>query len=451
MRSTRLAALAAVLFAAFSILIVPTRAFGQFVVDCTGNTPGAYTTINSVIPLLYDGAVVRITGPCTENVTIAGIDHLNIGAAYGQTATLNGNLTINNLQDMYLYGMNVTNPNGDGIDINGSHDVTLDSCTSSNNADYGLNISTSDVTVQGGAAFNNNGNTGIEASNNGELYLNGYGAPITINNNLGDGIYLEDGVITDLGNTIISNNILNTSSTAPSTGSGFGLDFWGHARAVFYEVFGPDVISGNQAGGVAIHEGSEISLSGPEPASASSPATTIVDGNGPVGVSAGFGSQVTIWGGVQISNHTDAGVDVYGHSQVFINGIDQITNNGTGPASTYPARAGVRVDGNSEAYIRGGQISQNGGPGILALANSSVDVTGATLTPNLGGPIQCDTSAWLVTDRATVPSAYGFASPCRIPNSFGPGFRGFAPRIPSFNIGKMRAQEAKYRQLISSF
>ena len=81
----------------------PSRAFGQFVVDCTGNTPGAYTTINSVVPLLTNGAVVQITGPCTENVTIGGLDNLWIGAPWGQTALLQGSLTINGMQNLFLY------------------------------------------------------------------------------------------------------------------------------------------------------------------------------------------------------------------------------------------------------------------------------------------------------------------------------------------------------------
>ncbi|MGH9561683.1 MAG: right-handed parallel beta-helix repeat-containing protein [Terracidiphilus sp.] len=154
---------------------------------------------------------------------------------------------------------------------------------------------------------------------------------------------------------------------------------------------------------------------------------------------------------MQISNHPDAAIDVYGHSQLLIIGNDQITNNGTGPASTYPTRAAVRIDGNSEAYIRGGQISQNGGPGIYALGNSSMDVSGATFSANAGGPFACDSSSWLITDEAAFPMGFGFAAPCKIPNNFGPKRRpiGFIPPTP--NLDKMKAQQARYRRLIASF
>ncbi len=171
---------------------------------------------------------------------------------------------------------------------------------------------------------------------------------------------------------------------------------------------------------------------------------------------AGYGSQVTVWGGVQITNHPDAAIDVYGHSQVFIDGNDQISSNGAGPASTYPTHAAIRVDGNSEAYIRGSlQVSQNAGPGILELDNSSVDISGATFTSNIGGPIVCDSSAWLVSDQSTPPAPGGpAATQCRTPHIFGPILRpdaGAPAHPPLPDLGQMKAQQTKYQQLISSF
>jgi len=453
MRLTRVERFLVILSAVFCFSFLPTHAFAQqYIVDCTGNTPGAYTTINSVMPLLTNGSAVRITGTCTENVTIPMLNNLNIGAPWGQTMNLQGNLNINGVQNLYLYGMNVTNPSGDGIDINNSSNVTLNTCTSSNNGNYGLSVSASGVSIQNTGAFNNNGNDGINAGGITDLSFSWCAGPFSISNNLGDGIYLEDGVMAAFGNLIISNNKIppNTAQFPASTGGGFGIKFYGHARAVLYDACAPDVISGNQAGGVAIYEGSEISISGAQDLPAGDSWGNIISGNGPVGVTVGLGSQATFWNGVQITNHPDAGIDVFGHSQAFIEGTDQIANNGTGSPATYPARAGVRVDGNSEAYIRGGQISQNGGPGILALANSSVDISDTTFTSNLGGSIVCDSSAWLVGDPTSVPAPPFFALPCRVPNNFGPRFHPLsAPRIPDFS--RIKAQEAQYQQLMSSF
>lgn len=443
--------------------LIPARAFGQLVVDCTGNTPGAYTTINSVIPLLTNGSVVRITGPCTENVTIAGLSNLNIGAAYGQSAVLNGNLTINYVQNLYLYGLNISNPgnnnsDGNGIDIEDSSGIILDDCTSNNNVQYGLDVTDSIVTVEDNAAFNNNGNSGINIGGASDLNVNGYSAPVTVSNNTGIGIEVQDGMLqSPSGNLIVTNTkaVSPVNIAVPGFANGYGIQLEGHARALLYNwspsTLAPNVISGNQNGGIAVMESSEVSVSGTEPTGSGLVVTNIIENNGPVGVYVGMGSQLTVAGGVQITNHSDAAIDVYGHSEVFIDGNDQITGNGNGAATTYPTRAGVRIDDNSEAYIRGGQITQNGGPGIFALGNSSVNLSGATLTSNAGGPIECDSSAWLIADQATVPGAFGFASPCKMPNTFGPNPRpvGLTPKIP--NIAQMKAQQERYRRLISSF
>ncbi len=178
MRFTRSALPLFVFAATAQLLLTPTRAFGQYIVDCTGNTPGAYTAINSVVPLLTNGSVVRITGPCTENVKITGLANLNIGAPFGQSATLNGNLTVNSVQNLFLYGMNISNPgnngsNGDGLDINSSTGITLDHCTSSYNHQYGLAVSDSTVTVQDTGAFSDNGSYGINVYGASDLNLFG--------------------------------------------------------------------------------------------------------------------------------------------------------------------------------------------------------------------------------------------------------------------------------------
>jgi hypothetical protein len=449
MHSRRIAALFVTLIASF----LPFQALGQFLVDCSGNTPGAYTSINSVVPLLSNGASVSINGPCNENVNISGLSNLWIGGPWGQprATTLQGNLTFNGVQNLFLYGINVTNPSGDGMFINNSYNVALDNCTSSNNGNRGLVIYSSTVYIQDTGAFDNNGSDGINASGSGQLTINGYSGPTSVSNNLGDGIALQDGAMNAGGALIISNNKANpTTLGLGSNPAGFGINLWGHARGVLVGIWNTNIISGNQAGGIGVHEGSEFSVCCTILLPPGVTLGTIIDGNGPVGASAGFGSQLTIWDGVQISNHSDAGVEIYGHSQLLVNGNDQIINNGAGSPSV--TSAGVRIDGNSEAYVRGGQFTQNGGPGILALTNSSIDLSGATFASNLGGAIACDSSSWLVADQAAIAGAHGHPLPCSVPNAFGPQHRSFAaPRFSLPDVSRMKAQQAKYKQLMSSF
>jgi hypothetical protein len=196
----------------------------------------------------------------------------------------------------------------------------------------------------------------------------------------------------------------------------YGIDLLGGAHAQIGALFGPNSISGNESGGASLQETAEISLF-----SLGQP--NLIQGNGPFGVAAGLGSQVTfaqITGTVnaQITDHTSAGVDLYGNSQAYFLGTNQVLRNGT---VTNPRCAGIRVDGNSEAFHRGGQVAQNNGPGILALVNSSVDFTGVNFSGNAEGEIiDCDSSSWMVSDLARPNSALptvGVA--CRTPHSLG--------------------------------
>src|SRR5215472_10367438 len=83
-----------------ALLGAPTPAAAQynqwFTVDCSGNTPGAYTSINSVIPFLTDrSGIYLVPGTtCTESVTLSRFNNIWVGTDAGSTATttLNGTL-----------------------------------------------------------------------------------------------------------------------------------------------------------------------------------------------------------------------------------------------------------------------------------------------------------------------------------------------------------------------
>ena len=432
---------AAFLAVAVLLLSLPNNAPAQFLVDCSGNTPGAYTTINAVVPLLTDGAAIEINGTCQENVAINGINNLWIGAPFGQSATLKGSLSLQTDQNPFLYGLIVTGSSYIGIDINNSLGVTLDSCSSTGNAGSGLNVGNgSSVTVQNASTFSYNGNYGVWVSGSSNLQFGWGSGPYDISNNIGGGIQVQRAVVSAFGNMTITNNKASSTALA-SVNDGFGIDFKGAAAGVFYQGSGPLAIAGNQDGGVSLAENSEISL-------ASVGYSTVLQGNGPLGISVGSGSQITLYGGVQIAGHTDTGVDLFAHSQAYLVGANQITGNGSGlPSST---RAGLRIDGNSEAYIRGALFSQNGGPGILALVNSSIDLSDVSFSSNTGGSIQCDSSAWMVTALTSKIPALSALMPCKVPNTFGIRNHPFSlPARP--DTARFKADEAKYQQLMSLF
>jgi hypothetical protein len=411
----------------FITLCLTVAAHGQqyLYVDCSGANPSDYPTITSALQFAGPGSIILVTGTCTENVSIDSASNLNIGAWYGQTANIVGNVSVFGSNSIYLYGLNVTNAGGDGFDITSSHAVILDSCTANGNLAFGLSATNaSDVTIEGPSSFDSNGSEGMNLSLNAILEIDSWGGPTDISKNQGPGIFLTGGAVFEtLGSTTIENNVNPagaTSSTIP-----FGIAMYGGSRAQLGTCFGPNLILGNQAGGISSQENSEISLW-----NCGQPYQSEVLSNGPVGISAGLGSQVTLYNNVQISGHTGSGVEVWGNSQLNVIEQNLITKNGT--AGT-PRSAGIVVDGNSEAYLRGGQITMNQGPGMLVLVNSSVDFTGATINGNSEGVVTCDSSGYMVSDLPPMANpAMGIN--CNTPHKLGNrlGYSGNLPSLPNF-------------------
>ena len=336
---------------------------------------------------------------------------LNLGAYYGQNATLNGTISISNSQNVLLYGLNVSNPVGDGISVFNSRSIALDVCASNGNAGVGLNVGgMSGVTVGASGAFDNNVDGGIRIGDNSLVRVLAWAGPVDISNDGGPGVWASQANFSTFGRTTIANNVFGTGSS-----SGFGIDLRGGAHAQIGGFFGPNAISGNQSGGTWLQETAEISFF-----SIGQP--NLIQGNGPVGVLAGFGSQVTFFDisgplGAQITDHTSAGVDLYANSQAYFNGANQVLRNGT---ITNPRSAGIRVDGNSEAFLRGGQVAQNNGPGILALVNSRADFTGVNFAGNAQGEIiTCDSSSWMVSDLAQPNRVPPAGVLCKTPHALG--------------------------------
>jgi hypothetical protein len=372
-----------------SLFVFPTGARAQFFfVDCT-NPLATYPSINYALQFAGPGSFIAVNGPCNESVSVYGANNLVLGAVFG-SATLNGNLSITNSHLVFVYGLNVTNPYGDGIDVNSSRSVVFDACSSSGNAGNGLAAGeSSDVSIINFGTFNNNGGYGLRSDNNSYVNINSWGGLTDISNNQTAALWVGQGDFATFGNTHMANNAYTSNP-----GLRVAIDMRGGGKVQIGSVYGPNIIENNPNGGVSLQENAEISLW-----SIQSSAPNIVRNNGPFGIEAGFGSQVTL-AGTQITGHTGPAVDVYAHSQFYgtsqIPGLNatQIQNNATAGG---PLNAAIRVDGNSEVLLRGVDISQNHGPAVLALVNSSADVAGGTFTGNTG-IITCDSTSTMVSD-----------------------------------------------------
>jgi len=399
----------------FCLLCIPSSASAQNVynVDCSNGTQ-PFTTINSVLPLVLSGDYVLVTGTCREDVSLNWLTNVYLGAPWGQTMNLLGSLSISDSQGLFIYGMNITSATTGGIAVHYSHDITINSCASNNNSGYGLLVDgNSAVSVENFGSFSNNSSEGIHVEGASSLSLFGWGGLIDISNNVLAGIYASRGDVNALGNVRIANNKAVAGSPFVS---GFGVDFRGAARGLLLGLWGPFSIEGNDTGGISLQENSELSVLGGNVV----PGWTniVIQSNASTGVSVAFGSQVTFYSGdagIQVLNHSVVGVDVYANSQAFFHGDVQVVHNGFGPDAM---RAGLRIDGNSEAFMQGGDLLQNGGPGILALVNSSVDFSGVVFRLNANGPIVCDSSAYMVSDLINAFSQWG-SVPCKVPHSLG--------------------------------
>jgi hypothetical protein len=405
----------------------------SYLVDCSGVLPNTYPSITSALQVAGPGSYVVIASPCNENVVISNASNLNVGAFYGSTVNINGSVSITASNSVFLYGLNVTNPLGDAYTVTSSHNVTLWTSTGNGNLGHGLLArGLSDVSVWGPAQFDNNGTEGIYLSDGSVVGFSTWGGPADISNNHGSGVWLSYGsVFSTLGNTTIESNVTYPGA---SPGQGFGIRILGASKVQIGTCFGPNQIAGNLGGGVDIEENSELSFW-----NCGAPYQSYITANGPVGISSGLGSQVTLYENAQISGHTQSGVELYGKSQLNVFGTNLISENGT---SGDPRSAGIVVDGNSEAYLRGGQITSNEGPGILALVNSSADFAGATFSGNSGGVIVCDSSAYMVSDLlAPGRSAPGIV--CRTPHNLGNrhSLGGNRPATPNETQQKQKAAQ----------
>jgi hypothetical protein len=416
--------------------VFPSAAHAQFlVVDCSGVNPSAFPTINSALPFLAGpSAFILVTGPCNENVSLNGVNDLAIAALFGQTANINGNLSINNCQNVFLGGLNIANSFGDGIDVSSSRSVVLDSVSSNGNSFNGLTVGgTSDVAIINFGTFDNNGADGIFVGSNSLVTISSFGGITEISNNQKSAVGIDRAVFESFGNTYIAGN------------SQVAIDSRGAGRALLLSVFGPSsnptIIENNPNGAVSLQETSEIAIGSVLP----SP-VILVRNNGPFGIQAGFGSQVTL-AGATITGHTGPGVDIYAHSQLHgtsqLPGLDPTLIQSNGTAGD-PLSAGVRVDGNSQVLLRGVNVSENNGPAILALVNSSADFAGNTFSGNTG-VITCDSTSTMVSDLGASASNPAAGVRCGVAHSLGSrALSTPAPAVPDTTAGK--AMHNAYQQ-----
>jgi Periplasmic copper-binding protein (NosD) len=383
-------------------------------VDCSGGTPGAFTSLQAAINSLDLTGPHQITviggGPCNENVLIVDRQRLTITAApvgkfftspvgaADDVMTISGSTGITLIQLGFRGGSR-------GVVIGRNSEVSIHGTTIETNAFAGIRID-GNSTVSFDGLIQNNGGAGINAFNS---TLN-VGARILSNG--GPGIGATDSSV------IVAGEIRNNG------GVGVVLR---RSRGQFLG----NVIQGN-FNGVNIVNGSSAEFDAPN----------TIQNNLYIGVNVGSGSSVRFFGDVApdgtplanvISGNPFIGLNINGTVVMF--DANQILNNGFGGQ---PLHAGVRVDDNAVFGTSGSgdiQIGGNTGPGIEATVGGALDMTGTVVSNNTedgirllgnsqvgffppntnvlagngGQPISCDNTSIFFGDRTGLPEI-----PCKI-------------------------------------
>ena len=290
-------------------------------VDCSGGTPGAFTSLQAAIDsldLVGPHHIAMVGGPqeCFENVRIIDRQRLTIESPGGifivsaagpraNVLTISGSTGIVVILMGFRGGFN-------GVRIDRASEVSLLGCTIETNRNRGI-LAVENSTVRFDGAIRDNGRVGISLDSS---RLNATG-------------------------TIIENNGRR------------GVDVGNGSSAV---LVGPNTIQNNGRIGVNVGLGSTVDLEG-DVADDGTPLPNIIEG------------------------HSLIGLNTTG-SHVILAGPNKIRNNGFSGGQFH---AGVRSDDNTIIVALGDgdiEITNNTGPGIEATIGGALDLSGTFITNN---------------------------------------------------------------------
>lgn len=392
-------------------------------VDCSGATPGAFTSVNAALdslstpPAVNDWHYVLLKSDCTENVVITGGRRVWIAPEGSQcpysgctqgpllriTAAAAGAavVDISGPQDVTLVHLALSG-GSTGLNASGNASVTAFDVSAEDNTGAGFTAvqGASLALYEGGAR--RNGWYGLVVGTGGAASLSGqqswlHDQPIVLSGNRG-GIWVDRGSLVGVAGIRIEGN------------ASLGLTAFG-GDVSFGAYTGETIVQDNQGGGFFLSEGSQASLW------RSGTGVTTIRGNGPFGVYVEKNSHASIFEYL-VEGHAGVGVDVVMGSQVHLQGA-RVRANG----SSQMGSAGVRLDGNSQVFLDRAEVTGNLGPGVVADLNSSIDARAVTLSGNaregirvVGGsylalgsasslldrfPVTCDSLSHVISDQVS--------------------------------------------------
>lgn len=121
---------------ALVLLYLPSAGFAQYThwlnVNCASavDNPPSYASLNAALAAATDRTGIYVMPGSVCNERVAVVNFASVGLVTDQSSTFKivGNLGIQDSISVYIYGAAVSDPSGDGINVNSSRAVTLDDC-----------------------------------------------------------------------------------------------------------------------------------------------------------------------------------------------------------------------------------------------------------------------------------------------------------------------------------
>ena len=367
--------LLSLLYMLVSMLFPGSALAANVAVDCSGQTPGAFTSLQAAINSLdvVGPHSISVTGTCTENVSIFDHQRIIIFTNSGQTATISAAdptaivVHIFASRSITLVGL-VIQGGETGVLVNQGSDVHIQNSIIQNNSGDGVGVQIGSVlTMETSSTIQNNGGTGLNDNSGSTVTLSTLpGQRIKILGNGNDGIDMDGSFLqVNFGNLDVENNagaaifqqggrllVFGGVDGSVFQGNGEGIDVFRSGSAQF---FGKNMIRNNGEVGLQI-VGSSVGLGG----------RALPDG--------------TVLATV-IEGHSVLGVNVVRLGELTMNGQHKVQNNGD-PTADSTLRGGIRLIRSSLTLLGGAAINNNTGPGIRADQNSGFSLNNFTVSGN---------------------------------------------------------------------
>jgi hypothetical protein len=327
----RLRSFAPLLCAFLLLLLSSALSFAQTensaTIDCSGATPGAFTSVQQAILNSPDHTVFTISGNCSE--TIVDIQRRNdlsfiaTGPATIQVTSPDQEVLIITHSQNITFSGTITMTGGQGVLVSDSNGVLFSGVTIQNSGAFGITSSNSQLLFIGGSVtastrtgvvtfggaveldgvnISNNGRLGISAATTHLIMSDGNNLPTIVSHNGIAGVQLFNSSQGDFTDLQINSN----------SGGNFGLLVFTNTAVVMQG----GSINGNTGTGVICTSTSHCEFS-----------QTQINSNTGGGIRAATHSELELDGAVQISGNGGVGVLIDQHSAFTSNGGNTISNN----------------------------------------------------------------------------------------------------------------------------